>query len=72
MLYEVITLFGAQIYVASLVAVAMVRVMGAVMAGVIMSGRTGAAFAAELGTMQVNEELDALTTLGVSPVDHLV
>ncbi len=65
-------LFGAQIYVASLVAIAMVRVMGAIMTGIIMSGRTGAAFAAELGSMQVNEELDALTTLGVSPVEHLV
>lgn len=65
-------LFGAQIYVASLVAIAMVRVMGAIMTGIIMSGRTGASFAAELGTMQVNEELDALTTLGVSPMEHLV
>ena len=65
-------MFGAQIYVANLVAVAMVRVMGAVMAAVIMSGRTGAAFAAQLGTMQVNEEIDALKTLGISPMDFLV
>jgi len=65
-------LFGAQIYVASLVAIAMMRVMGAIMAGIIMAGRTGAAFAAELGTMQVNEEVDALQTLGISPIEFLV
>ncbi|HEY5512838.1 MAG TPA: ABC transporter permease [Geomonas sp.] len=65
-------LFGAQIYVANVVGVGIVRVMGAVMAGVIMAGRTGAAFAAQLGTMQVNEEIDALETLGLSPVEFLV
>jgi len=65
-------IFGAQIYVASLVAIAMMRVMGAIMAGIIMAGRTGAAFAAELGTMQVNEEVDALETLGISPIEFLV
>ncbi len=65
-------MFGAEIYVASLVGVAMVRVMGAVMAGIIMAGRTGAAFAAQLGTMQVNEEIDALKTMGISPMEFLV
>jgi phospholipid/cholesterol/gamma-HCH transport system permease protein len=65
-------MFGAQIYVANLVAIAMVRVMGAMMTGIIMAGRTGAAFAAQLGTMQVNEELDALKTLGISPMEFLV
>jgi phospholipid/cholesterol/gamma-HCH transport system permease protein len=65
-------MFGAQIYVANLVGIAMVRVLGAVMTGIIMSGRTGAAFAAQLGTMQVNEELDALETLGIAPMDFLV
>ena len=65
-------MFGAQIYVASLVGIAMVRVMGAVMAGIIMAGRTGAAFAAQLGTMQVNEEIDALKTMGISPMEFLV
>ena len=65
-------MFGAQIYVASLVGIAMVRVMGAVLTGIIMAGRTGAAFAAELGTMQVNEEIDALKTLGISPMEYLV
>ncbi len=64
--------FGAQIYVADLVGVAMVRVMGAVMTGIIMAGRTGASYAAQLGTMQVNEEIDALKTLGVSPMEFLV
>jgi phospholipid/cholesterol/gamma-HCH transport system permease protein len=65
-------MFGAEIYVADLVAIAMVRVMGAVMTGIIMAGRTGAAFAAQLGTMQVNEEIDALKTMGISPMEFLV
>lgn len=65
-------MFGAQIYVASLVGLTMVRVMGAVMTGVIMAGRTGAAFAAQLGTMEVNEEIDALKTMGISPMEFLV
>jgi phospholipid/cholesterol/gamma-HCH transport system permease protein len=65
-------IFGAEIYVASIVGIAMVRVMGAIMTGIIMAGRTGAAFAAELGTMTVNEEIDALTTMGVSPMEFLV
>jgi phospholipid/cholesterol/gamma-HCH transport system permease protein len=67
-----LTMFGAQIYVASLVGIAMIRVMGAIMAGIIMAGRTGAAFAAQLGTMQVNEEIDALKTMGISPMEFLV
>jgi len=65
-------LFGAQIFIADIVGIAMARVMGAVMTGIIMSGRTGASFAAELGIMQVNEEVDALKTLGISPVEFLV
>lgn len=65
-------MFGAQIFIADLVGIGMAREMGAVMTGVIMAGRTGAAFAANIGTMQVNEEVDALRTLGVSPVDFLV
>lgn len=64
--------FGAQIYVADLVGIAMVRAMGAIMAGIIMAGRTGASFAAQIGTMQVNEEIDALKTAGISPIDFLV
>ncbi|WKZ18133.1 MAG: ABC transporter permease [Candidatus Jettenia sp. CY-1] len=65
-------LFGAQIYVADIVGIAMVRVMGAIMTGIIMAGRTGASFAAQIGTMQVNEEVDALKTLGISPMEFLV
>jgi len=65
-------MFGAQIYVADLVGIAMVRSMGAIMTGIIMAGRTGAAFAAQLGTMQVNEEIDALQTLGINPMEFLV
>ena len=64
--------FGAQVYVADLVSVAMTREMGAMMTAVVMAGRTGAAFAAELGTMQVNEEIDALTTFGIPPMEFLV
>ena len=65
-------IFGAQIYIADMVGIGMVRVMGALMTGILMSGRTGASFAAELGIMQTNEEIDALTTLGVNPVEYLV
>jgi len=65
-------LFGAGIYTADLVAIAMVREMAAIMTAIIMAGRTGAAYAAEIGTMKVNEEVDALTTLGVNPIDFLV
>jgi len=65
-------MFGAQIYVANLVALAMAREMGAMMTGIIMAGRTGAAFAAQLGTMQVNEEIDAFKTMGINPVEFLV
>ncbi len=65
-------LFGAQVYVADLVGIAMVREMGAIMTGIIMAGRTGAAYAAQLGTMQVNEEIDALETLAVPPMEFLV
>ena len=64
--------FGAQIYVADLVGIAMVREMGAMMTGIIMAGRTGAAFAAQLGTMKVTQEIDAFTTLGFSPLEFLV
>jgi phospholipid/cholesterol/gamma-HCH transport system permease protein len=64
--------FGAGIYVANLVAVALVREMAPIMTGIIMAGRTGAAYAARLGTMKVNEEIDALTSMGISPMDFLV
>ena len=65
-------MFGAGIYTANLVALAMVREMAAIMTGIIMAGRTGAAYAAQIGTMKVNEEVDALTTLGMNPIDFLV
>jgi len=65
-------LFGAGIYTANLVAVAMVREMSPIMTAIIMAGRTGAAYAAQIGTMKVNEEIDALETLGIEPMDFLV
>ena len=64
--------FGAGYYVSYLVGYGMLREMGALMTGIIMAGRTGAAFAAELGSMKISEEIDAFETLGLSPVDHLV
>ncbi len=63
---------GAQVYVADLVSLGMVREMGALMTAVIMAGRTGAAYAAQLGTMQVNEEIDALKIMGISSMEFLV
>jgi phospholipid/cholesterol/gamma-HCH transport system permease protein len=67
-----LAMFGAQIFIANLVGIAMAREMGALMTGIIMAGRTGAAFAAQIGTMQVNEEVDALVTMGLSPMEFLV
>jgi phospholipid/cholesterol/gamma-HCH transport system permease protein len=64
--------FGAGYYVSYLVGYGMLREMAALMTGIIMAGRTGAAFAAELGSMKITEEIDAYRTLGLSPVDHLV
>lgn len=64
--------YGSEIFVADLVGIAMVREMGAMMVGIVMSGRTGAAFAAELGSMKVNEEISAFKTFGISPIEFLV
>jgi len=64
--------FGAGIYVADLVAIATVRELGCIMTGIIMAGRTGSGFAAQLGTMKVNQEIEALSTMGVPPMDFLV
>src|SRR6266478_3354088 len=64
--------FGASIYVADLVAIATVREMGCIMTGIILCGRTGAAFAAQLGTMKVNEEINAYKAFGISPNEFLV
>jgi phospholipid/cholesterol/gamma-HCH transport system permease protein len=64
--------FGAQIFIADLVGLGMAREMGALMTAIIMSGRTGAAYAAKLGSMSVNSEIDALKTMGISPMEFLV
>jgi phospholipid/cholesterol/gamma-HCH transport system permease protein len=64
--------FGAEIYVADLVALSMLRELGPLMTAIILAGRSGSAFAAEIGTMKVNEEIDALTTMGLDPVRFLV
>lgn len=65
-------MFGAQIYVANLIGMSMAAEVGAVMTAIIMAGRTGAAYAAQIGTMQVNQEIDALKTMGLEPMDFLV
>ena len=64
--------FGGDIWIADLVGLSMVREMGAVMTAVVLAGRTGAAYAATLGNMKANEEIDALATLGIPPVQFLV
>ncbi len=64
--------FGATVYMATLVGIAMARELGCLMTGIIMSGRTGAAFAAEIGSMKASQEIDALKTLGLSPMEFLV
>jgi phospholipid/cholesterol/gamma-HCH transport system permease protein len=64
--------FGAGYYVSYLVGYGMLREMAAVMTAIIITGRTGAAFAAELGTMKIMEEIDAFRTLGLSPIEYLV
>ncbi|MFO1325348.1 MAG: ABC transporter permease [Burkholderiales bacterium] len=64
--------FGAEIFVADLIGLSMVRELGALMTAILLAGRSGAAFAAELGTMRVNQEIDALTTMGLDPVRFLV
>lgn len=68
----VLATYGATIYTANMVAIAIVRELGALMTAIILSGRTGAAFAANLGTMRTNQEIDALQTVGLNPVDFLV
>lgn len=64
--------FGADIFVADLVGLAMVREMGAMMTGIILCGRIGASYAAQIGSMKTAEEVDALETFGISPIDFLV
>ena len=67
-----LSLFGAQIYIANMVSLGMTREMGGLMTAIIMSGRTGAAFAAQIGTMNVNNEIDALKTMNLEPMAFLV
>lgn len=67
-----LAMFGTEVYVASLVGLSMVRIMGSLLTGIVLAGRTGASFAAIIGTMQVNEEIDALKTFGISPFEFLV
>jgi phospholipid/cholesterol/gamma-HCH transport system permease protein len=64
--------FGAEIYMADLLSISMVRELGPLMAAILLAARSGSAFAAELGTMKVNEEVDALTTMGLEPVRFLI
>jgi phospholipid/cholesterol/gamma-HCH transport system permease protein len=64
--------FGAEIFVADLVGLAILRELGPLMTAIVLTGRSGSAFAAELGTMKVNEEIDALNTMGLDPVRFLV
>jgi len=64
--------FGANVYVASLVAVAIVRELGPIMTAILVAGRSASAFAAEIGTMRVNDEVDALVTMGFDPIRFLV
>jgi phospholipid/cholesterol/gamma-HCH transport system permease protein len=64
--------FGAEIFIPQLVGISLIRELGPLMAAVILAGRTGSAYAAELGTMKVNEELDALRIMGIAPVAILV
>ena len=64
--------FGVEVYVSDMLAIALFRELGPVVTAIILAGRTGSAFAAEIGTMKTNEELDALTTMGLAPVRFLV
>ena len=64
--------FGAEIFVADLIGLSMLRELGPLMTAILIAGRSGAAFAAEIGTMRVNQEVDALTTMGLDPVRFLV
>ncbi|MEX0326417.1 MAG: MlaE family ABC transporter permease [Puniceicoccaceae bacterium] len=64
--------FGAEFAVSYLVGYGILREMGAIMTGIILAGRTGAAFAAQIGSMKINEEIDALRTLGISPIEFIV
>ncbi len=65
-------MFGAEIYVANLIGIAMVRELAPLMTAIVLAGRSASAFAAEIGTMKINEEIDALTVMGMDPVKFLI
>lgn len=65
-------MFGAELYVANLIGISMVRELGPLMTAIILAGRSASAFAAEIGTMRINEEIDALTVMGLDPVKFLI
>lgn len=65
-------MFGAELYVANLIGIAMVRELGPLMTAIVLAGRSASAFAAEIGTMRINEEIDALTVMGLDPVKFLI
>lgn len=65
-------MFGMEIYVANLIGIAMIRELGPLMTGIVLAGRSASAFAAEIGTMKINEEIDALTVMGMEPVRFLI
>jgi len=65
-------MFGAELYVANLIGISMVREMGPLMTAIVLAGRSSSAFAAEIGTMRINEEIDALTVMGLDPVQFLI
>jgi phospholipid/cholesterol/gamma-HCH transport system permease protein len=65
-------MFGAELYVANLIGIAMVRELGPLMTAIVLAGRSASAFAAEIGTMRINEEIDALTVMGLDPVRFLI
>jgi phospholipid/cholesterol/gamma-HCH transport system permease protein len=69
---QVLRTFGAELFVADSVGMVLIRELGPLMTAILLAGRSGAAFAAELGTMKVNEEINALTTMGLAPVRFLV
>ncbi|MBU1696740.1 MAG: MlaE family lipid ABC transporter permease subunit [Proteobacteria bacterium] len=65
-------MFGAELYVANLIGIAMIRELGPLMTAIVLAGRSASAFAAEIGTMRINEEIDALTVMGLDPIRFLI
>ena len=65
-------MFGAELYVSNLIGIAMIRELGPLMTAIVLAGRSSSAFAAEIGTMRINEEIDALTVMGIDPIKFLI